>query len=161
MLDSLPGELRSPATDNHILSFVVRGERHHRLWHDARLVHDGVLASKSINIVPAGSVPRAVVDTSIRVLHVYLPHSTLIDVAQSTGVPMGSLEIIDPKSAFDPPLINLLSALHDAVDASKPVDRLWRDCICQAVVARVLHRWSNLGQPHETRFVGGLSDREL
>ena len=69
LLNTVPAEVSAAATDNHILSFVTRGERRHRQWHDGRQRFDGYLPSISIIIVPVGCAPRAVILEPIRVSH--------------------------------------------------------------------------------------------
>jgi AraC-like DNA-binding protein len=166
LLVGLPGEVSAPASDNHILSFVTRGEPHHRLWHDAKIVTDGPLPSHSINIVPAGRAPRAVIAQPIRVLHVYLPHDHLMLLASTIqeGHARQGLEIVDPHYEPDPELEGLLGALEGGIRDCTSAGALWREGLCQAILARVIQRWSNFAQGErrsETVRAPGLAPWQL
>jgi AraC family transcriptional regulator len=152
LLEGLPGEVSNPASDNHILSFAIRGEQRHRQWHDGRLVMNGCLPRNAVNIVPAGVVPRAVITTGVRVLHVYIPQDHLAAMADSMDLLPGSrtVEVIDPQFAPDRELSGLLATLRTAFNPIEPTGRLWREALCQAISARVLQRWSDVGQAVRT-----------
>ena len=158
LLRSSVGEVASFASSAHLLGIVVGETKHHNQWHDHRQVHSGPLRVGTINIVPAGTTPRSV-GTGVGVLHFYLPHAEMRERAARMGRNGGDreLEIISPLFASDPALAALGHCFAEVIHADSPTDRLYRDSLIEALVARVLQRWSNAGALTETNLSGGLA----
>jgi AraC family transcriptional regulator len=156
-LSAVPGEVWSHASSAHILSHVIRGEQRHVQFHDNRQIYDGPLASNSLNIVPAGRTPRAVISSPLQVLHIYLPHQALVRQASEAGwrgAP-GALEIIDPRFTPDPQLERLCAVLLTEIEGETKPDRLFTDALGRAVQARLLQRWSNMASRRGAQKVTG------
>ena len=146
ILRSTPGEVASSAGVASIVCTAFGGARRHRLWYDNRVVHDGFLPSRKINIVPAGSTPRAVHEQACRVLQVFVPTAQLQAEAEQAGAGGAArgLALVNPLFAPDPPLEALMVQIAEAMTGKSWADRLWLDSLGAALTARLIQRWSNV-----------------
>lgn len=160
LLDAQPAEVWAEPSEAHIVSFILSGERRHRMWHDSRPIFDGPLPLRA-NIVPAGVRPTALVTDPLRVLHVYIPASHLVSVAEAAGAGSAAqeLQVIDPLFRPDPQFEAVLQGISGAVGGDVWADRLLLDTLGAALSAYIIHRWSSLAGSSRLRSPakGGLS----
>jgi len=151
-------EVEGPVSDNHILSFVLSGERRHTIWHDGRLAFEGVLRSRSFNIVPAGAKPQAVVQNRVDVAHLYLPAAFVVEQAiQSEYFNTYEFTLLDPRCVADPVMEHIVQALLLANETGTP-SRLFADSLGSAAADHVLRHHSSLASLAKPAFRrGGLA----
>jgi AraC-like DNA-binding protein len=105
-----------------------------------------LLRSGSINILPAGQAPRALIAEPLRALHIYLPQSSLANQARElewSGA-TDALEVVDLLFKPDAHLERLGSIIAETLDAHRPQQKLYIDALASAVTTRVLLNWTNL-----------------
>ena len=163
VLDAHPAEVFTRPSEAHILSYVARGERHHRLWFDGKQITDGPLPNRCITIVPAGVSPRAVLSDPVKVTHFYLPHAYLGCKAAELGWHrgMGALEILNPDYRPDEPLVMIAECLTQAIPSYTSADRLYVDSLVTALASRVVQKWSNVAFCTPKHHRGGLASWQM
>lgn len=165
VLKSGPGELEAPASDAHIVSCFLQTEQRHRHWRDGKPIDDGPLPRGAINIIPAGTKPRAVVSEEVVALQIFVPHKALIrkvEGAYSSSVAL-HFEVLDPRFQRDAEFETIAGLIADHISGTRVAGSLWLDSLGAAVAARIIDRWSTAAETAErikTRHQGGLTPRQ-
>ncbi len=158
-----PGEIWGAASSCQVLGYVVKGERQHYHWRDDRLVLQGMLPTGSLNFVPVGVTPRAVVTQGIEMVLLFLPHLDLVlrarehEFTRSAGLELRDLSGASPDFA----IVNLMQALGEALIDGSVCERLWLDSLVNAVCVRLLHKWSNTVQRPTRTAARGLTAAQV
>jgi AraC family transcriptional regulator len=142
---------------SHFLWFVVEP---FRLYYevDGRPVWSGPLEPNTAHVVQAGQSVRALWQDSGRVLHLYLPHEQLVQVANEYGKP--DVELVDRGLQVDPRLQTIVSLLLDRISESDTLGRLEMDTLGILTCAHLLRAWSRTRTASELRGrLGSLQTR--
>ena len=141
-------ELTGPATASNVIAMPIRGRFHHTYFADGRLKWSRMHEAFHMNLVVAGERPRGIFTSSQRytVLHVYLPHRIVEEVARESYAAAAnqSIWLIDPMCAPDPDIEAICRALVREMEHPDRCVGLMFDVLMQALVIRLLRRHSNI-----------------
>lgn len=93
-------------------------------------------------LVEPGEKPRAVLGSSYRVMHFYLPRSLIVTVAQD-AFSSCSFELIDPRGSCDESVLGIARRIEREARSGSALSRLCADALGLELVVHLLRRWSN------------------
>lgn len=134
------------SNSTHVLWFAIQP---FRLDYevDGRPRWSGTLQHGAANLLRAGEQARGIWHGSGQVLHVYLPHELLVDVAEQIGRP--TFEPADPCSRVDAQLRALASIVMDRIGQRDPLVQLEIDTLGIMACAQLLRSSSTMQSVNE------------
>ena len=131
----------SAEANTHVLSMALRPYRC-EAWADGKRLAFDHCRTASLQIMAAGLTPRAFFSDPLKILHVYLPHDRLAEIA---AVAPGALELRDPLAQFDPDLAHACGQLVQELQGDCVMSQLHFDALNLSIAVQLVRRWSNRG----------------
>lgn len=157
-------DLEAPATNSHIVSL-------HLSSHDAELFLDNKPSVPWTQFQPGlmslcleGRQPRAVITGPFRVLHFYVPHGLVEELAEAGGASRRGrvVELVDPGVVHDAVIERVGGHVLEEMAERLPLSQLRVDALGQEVTIALLRRHSTIGQDLADAPVrGGLAPWQL
>lgn len=145
------------STSCHILWFALES---FRLDYevDGRPLWSGLVEPHTAHVVRAGESVHGVFRDSGRVLHLYLPHELLVEVAQEFGRP--EFELMDRGLQVNAQLQGLAGMLLERIRRQDRLARLEMDAVGLMACAHLLRSWSSTPDPGDLKGrLGSLQAR--
>ena len=115
---------------------------------DGRMVWSGPVARHAAHLLRAGEAARGTFRASGQVLHLYLPHELLAEVAYEFGHP--AFELLDPGLRIEPELVPLETVLMSLITKHDRLAQLEMDTLGIMACAHLLRSWSRRQPASET-----------
>lgn len=132
-----------PDGQRHIVA-LVQSRFQLELSIDRRPVCRRTVLPGHVQVVRAGERPSAVIWGRHQVLHVYVPHGFIRDLAEEAGARTAELELIDPRYRADPYLAVLARNVLTEMRDGEPLSLLRMDALGQDLAIRLLRAHSNI-----------------
>lgn len=116
---------------------------------DNRRLWSGLLPGFAPQIVRAGEQCRSRVYSSMTIMHVYVPHTFLTDVAREAG--NDAVELVDPRFAPAPELQDLAATTMRTFSDHDTLARLQIDTLGILWCTHLLRRWSSVRRLDDPR----------
>ena len=146
-----------PMTDHVVMTYTSTMQRLER--RSGKLVAIGTARSGVVTIIPAGSSARWDIPGAVNVVQLYLPHTTLVRVADEADKAAPD-DLLERTGHPDATTAHLLISAAGVLEGSEPLDALFRQQLTELIATRLLaaHTGSQAAfQP----ILGGLSPTAL
>jgi AraC family transcriptional regulator len=151
------GLFNAPPSPEHRLNLYIGGPVRAECRIDG-LRHRHIQLHGDFDLVPAGASGVWEDDRPATFLHFRITPALLQATAEEMDMNPGGIGLTPQIQAHDPQIEHLALALHAALAAGAPLERLFAESLGTALVARVLCRYAS-DAPSPAR--GGLSKRQL
>ena len=138
--DELVELSRGPSEDCYTVAIAhtfVRSD----MWLDGRLIYSKQVAPGSIQIIPPGVTPTAVIAGPIRSLQIFLPAKIIAACCEAAGMGDAVSATLEKSANFyDPVIQGIGRGMLSEIDHQQPLSRLRVDTLGQDLAIQLLRR---------------------
>ncbi|WP_375311415.1 AraC family transcriptional regulator [Bradyrhizobium sp. A5] len=146
-----------PMTHHVIMAYNGAVQRMQR--RSGRFASTGTFRPGVVIIIPEGASSRWDIPKPVDVVQLYLPHRTLVRVADEADTP-GPIDLLERTAHPDPITSRLLLSAADVLEGNETLDSLFRQQLTDLLATRLLA--AHAGAPTMVQpVVGGLAPKVL
>jgi AraC-like DNA-binding protein len=138
-----PVEVRSVINPNHYILSAQMSRFDVEMFIDDRHLYSKHHAVGDMQLTRPGEQPRAVLGTTYRVMHFYLPRLLVETVARDAFSSDGGVELIDPRGERDDFALGIARRLEREAQSGSALSPLCADALGLDLIVHLLRRWSN------------------